>query len=134
MLKKLQSLFAGETKSFRAQPMVAMHSVGRPQWTPRNYASLASAGFAGNAIGYRAVRMIAEAASSVPLLLYQGDKEILQNPMKALLQRNCARRWRQTFSQRANVRCSNVESQADAIGDKAALHVGSTHRPAAYTQ
>jgi HK97 family phage portal protein len=87
MLKKLQSLFASETKSFRAQPLVAMHSVGQPQWSPRNYTSLAHVGFAGNAIGYRAVRMIAEAAASVPLLLYQGDKEILSHPMKQLLQR-----------------------------------------------
>ena len=87
MLKKLQSLFSTETKSFRAQPLVAMHSVGHPQWSPRNYTSLASAGFAGNAIGYRAVRMIAEAAASVPLLLYQGDKEIVAHPMKALLAR-----------------------------------------------
>ena len=85
MLKKLRSLLATETKSFRAQPLVSMHSVGRPQWSPRNYASMASVGFAGNAIGYRAVRMIAEAASSVPLLLYQGDKEIIQHPMKTLL-------------------------------------------------
>lgn len=85
MLKKLQSLFATEKKSFRAQPLVAMHSVGHPQWSQRNYTSLASVGFAGNAIGYRASRMIAEAAASVPLLLYQGDKEILQHPMKALL-------------------------------------------------
>jgi HK97 family phage portal protein len=85
MLKKLQSLFIAEKKSFRAQPLVAMHSVGQPQWSPRNYAGLAHAGFAGNAIGYRASRMIAEAAASVPLLLYQGDKEITQHPMKTLL-------------------------------------------------
>lgn len=85
MLKKFQSYFTTETKSFRAQPLVAMHSVGRPQWSPRNYASMASVGFAGNAIGYRAVRMIAEAAASVPLLLYQGDREIIEHPMKTLL-------------------------------------------------
>ena len=87
MLKKLKTLFTPETKSFRAQPLVAMHSVGQPQWSSRNYASLATIGFAGNAIGYRAVRMIAEAAASVPLLLYQGDKEIISHPMKALLAR-----------------------------------------------
>jgi HK97 family phage portal protein len=85
MLNKLRSLFSPETKSFRAQPLVAMHSVGQPQWSPRNYTALAREGFAGNAIGYRCVRMIAEAAASVPLLLYQGDKELTEHPMRALL-------------------------------------------------
>jgi HK97 family phage portal protein len=40
-----------------------------------------------NAILYRAVRMISEAAASVPLLLYQGDEEITEHPLLALLAR-----------------------------------------------
>ena len=40
-----------------------------------------------NAILYRAVRMIAEAAASVPLLLYQGDEEITEHPLLDLLAR-----------------------------------------------
>ena len=71
MLQKLKSLLAGEQKKFAAAPLVSLHTVGRPQWTPRNYAALAKEGFAGNAIGYRCVRMLAEAASSVPLLVYE---------------------------------------------------------------
>ena len=55
--------------------LVALHSAGRPVWTPRNYAALAREGFAGNAIGYRCVRMLAEAAAAVPLLLYDGPRE-----------------------------------------------------------
>ena len=86
MLKKLASLFAPEQKQFRAQPIVSLHSVGQAQWTPRNYASLAREGFAGNAIGYRCVRMIAEAASSIPLLLYQGEVELTTHPLLDLLQ------------------------------------------------
>ena len=84
MFKKLASLFT-EQKQFRSQPIVSLHSVGQPQWTPRNYASLAREGFAGNAIGYRCVRMIAEAASSIPLLLYQGDAELTKHPLLNLL-------------------------------------------------
>ncbi|MBX9592509.1 MAG: phage portal protein [Hyphomonadaceae bacterium] len=41
----------------------------------------------GNAILYRSVRMIAEAAASVPLLLYAGDEEITDHPLLALLAR-----------------------------------------------
>ena len=85
MLEKLKSLFTQEQKRFAAQPLISIHRIGQPQWTPRNYAALAREGFAGNAIGYRCVRMIAEAASSVPLLLYDGDKELNAHPLKQLL-------------------------------------------------
>ncbi len=85
MLEKLKSLFTQEQKRFAAQPLISIHRIGQPQWTPRNYAALAREGFAGNAIGYRCVRMIAEAASSVPLLLYDGDKELAAHPLKQLL-------------------------------------------------
>jgi Phage portal protein len=87
MFNQLKSLFAGERKKFAASPLVSLHTVGRPQWTPRNYAAMAREGFAGNAIGYRCVRMIAEAASSVPLLLYEGEKELSAHPLKQLLAR-----------------------------------------------
>ena len=85
MLEKLKSLFTQEQKRFAAQPLISIHRIGQPQWTPRNYAALAREGFAGNAIGYRCVRMVAEAASSVPLLLYDGDKELAAHPLKQLL-------------------------------------------------
>lgn len=78
MLQKLKSLLAGERKKFAAAPVISLHTVGRPQWTPRNYAGLAKEGFAGNAVGYRCVRMLAEAASSVPLIIYEGDKEYMR--------------------------------------------------------
>ena len=40
-----------------------------------------------NAIVYRCVRMIAEAAASVPLLLYAGDDEIAEHPLLRLVSR-----------------------------------------------
>ena len=86
MFKKITSLFT-EQKQFRAQPIVSLQTVGQPQWTPRNYAALAREGFAGNAIGYRCVRMTAEAASSIPLLLYQADVELTKHPFLTLLKR-----------------------------------------------
>ena len=47
----------------------------------------AAEGFASNAIGYRAVRMIAEAAGSLPWLLYDGDREIAAHPLLELLKK-----------------------------------------------
>ena len=66
-------------------PLMAYYQTGRPIWTPRDYASLAKEGFQSNAIVYRAVRMVAEAAASVPLLLYEGNKEQASHPLISLL-------------------------------------------------
>jgi HK97 family phage portal protein len=83
MLTKLKSLLT--TKSSRAGAIIAMQSAGRPVWTPRNYAALAKEGFAGNVVGYACVRRIAEAASSVPILLYADGNETETHPLKSLL-------------------------------------------------
>jgi HK97 family phage portal protein len=87
MFKKLASLFSTEQKQFRAQPIVSLHGVGQPQWTPRNYAAMAREAYASNAVAYRCVRMIAEAASSVPLILYEGNAELAAHPLLDLLKR-----------------------------------------------
>ncbi len=85
MLQKLKSLIS--TKSSTTSSIVALHTAGRPQWTPKNYAALAREGFGGNVIGYRSVRMVAEAAASIPLLLYINGKEASVHPLLSLLQR-----------------------------------------------
>jgi phage portal protein BeeE len=56
-----------EAKASKTAKFVAWASGGQPVWTPRDYASLAREGFAQNPVDYRAVRMISEAAASVPL-------------------------------------------------------------------
>jgi HK97 family phage portal protein len=57
------------------------------RFTPRHYASLARDGYQANAVGHRAVRLIAEAASSVPFLLYRGPEELTEHPLLTLLSR-----------------------------------------------
>ena len=76
-----------ETKASAAGPLIAFESHGRPVWTPRNYAALAREGYAGNAIAYRCISLIAEASASVPWLLYDGAAEIDEHPLLALLAR-----------------------------------------------
>lgn len=85
MFEKLKRLFTLEQKRSATAPLIALHSAGRAQWTPRNYAALAMEGFAANAIGYRAVRMIAEAAASIPWIAYEGDNEVAEHPFLGLL-------------------------------------------------
>ena len=76
-----------EAKASRTAALIAVEGRGRPAWTPRDYAALAREGFARNAIVYRSVRMIAEAAASVPWLLYDGADELDDHPLLALLAR-----------------------------------------------
>jgi HK97 family phage portal protein len=96
MLQKLKSLL--QTKSSVTSSIVAMHTAGRPQWTPKNYAALAREGYAGNVVGYRAVRMVAEAAASVPLMLQVNGKEVDSHPLLRLLARpNAAQTGRELF-------------------------------------
>jgi HK97 family phage portal protein len=52
--------------------LLAYSHLGQPVWTPRDYGALAREGFARNAIAYRCVRMVAEAAASVTLALQDG--------------------------------------------------------------
>ncbi len=48
-------------------PGFALYADCRPNWTPRDPASLAQAGYQRNPVVYRAVRLVAESAASLPL-------------------------------------------------------------------
>ena len=55
-----------ETKGGR-QPLVALQLDAKARWSPRDYGGLVREGYQKNAIAYRCVRLISEAAASVPL-------------------------------------------------------------------
>ncbi|WP_339832176.1 phage portal protein [uncultured Parvibaculum sp.] len=74
-------------KQSRVAPAIAFQALGRPVWTPRDYAALADEGFQRNAVAYRCVRAIAESAANVPWLLYEGDRELAEHPLLTLLER-----------------------------------------------
>ena len=78
---------AAATKASATAPLIAFETLRQPVWTPRDYHALAREGFAQNAIVYRCVRMIAEAAASVPLLTYQGADELNEHPLAQLIAR-----------------------------------------------
>jgi phage portal protein BeeE len=48
---------------------VAWPGAGRVAWSPRDVVSLTRTGFTGNPIGFRAVKIIAEAAAALPVVL-----------------------------------------------------------------
>ncbi len=78
---------ANEQKASATAPLISLQLQGQPQWTPRDYTSLADEGYMQNAIVYRCVRMISEAAASVPLLLSDGRQELDNHPLLDLLRR-----------------------------------------------
>ncbi len=84
---RLNSGSATEAKSSATGPLIAMQTLRHPVWTPRDYATFAREGYMSNAIVYRCVRMIAETAASVPLLLYRGDEEVAEHELLDVVQR-----------------------------------------------
>ena len=76
-----------QLKGSAAGPLIALETPGSPVWSPRDYAAFAREGMMQNAVVYRSVRMIAEAAASVPLLLYEGGREVEEHPLIDLLAR-----------------------------------------------
>ncbi len=78
---------APEVKDSRSGPLIAFTSGGRPRWTPRDYAHLAEAGYGRNPIVYRCVRMIADAAASTPMAVFEGGVRRDDHPLADLLRR-----------------------------------------------
>ncbi len=76
-----------ETKASAAGRVMAWSSQGRVAWTSRDTVSLTQAGFTGNPIGFRAVKLIAEAAASVPLNLQDAERRYDTHPVISLLSR-----------------------------------------------
>ena len=76
-----------ETKASKTGPLLALSGPGRPVWTPRDYGALAREGYARNPIVYRAIRMVSEAAAGVPIYVRQGQRDLDEHPLLALLDR-----------------------------------------------
>jgi HK97 family phage portal protein len=76
-----------EAKASATGRLIAFHAQGNPVWTPRDYAALAREGYQKNPVVYRSVRLIAEAAASVPWLLHEKDRELDSHPFLSLLAR-----------------------------------------------
>ena len=74
-----------EQKASATGPVVAYHSAGRVAWSPRDTVSLTRTGFSGNPVGYRSVKLIAESAAALPLVLQDGRQRFDAHPVLSLL-------------------------------------------------
>ena len=78
---------ATQTKASATGKVVAFQGGARVAWSPRDTVSLTKAGFAGNPVGFRAVKMIAEAAAALPLVMQDAERSYEVHPLLALVKR-----------------------------------------------
>ncbi|MGO4907152.1 phage portal protein [Pseudorhodobacter sp. W20_MBD10_FR17] len=76
-----------EQKASATGPVINYSSTGRVAWSPRDTVSLTKTGFLGNPIGFRAVKLIAETAASMPLVLQDCERRFDVHPLLTLLRR-----------------------------------------------
>jgi len=74
-----------EQKASATGRVVAWGGAGRVAWSPRDVVSLARTGFAGNPVGFRCVKMIAEAAAALPLVLQDAEQRFAVHPVLSLI-------------------------------------------------
>ncbi len=91
LLTRLFQPSALEAKASATGRLIAFHSNGQPVWTPRDYAALTEQGYRQNPVVYRCVRLISEAAASITWLAHEGDRDLTDHPLLALLRRPNAR-------------------------------------------
>ncbi|WP_296417357.1 phage portal protein [Pseudooctadecabacter sp.] len=76
-----------EVKASATGKIAAWGAAGRTVWGARDAASLTRVGFTANPVGFRAVKMIAEAAAALPLVLQDDVRRYDSHPVMDLIQR-----------------------------------------------
>ena len=74
-----------EQKASATGKVVAWQTGGRVAWSPRDAVSLTKSGFSGNPVGFRSVKLIAEAAAALPLVLQDTTQRYESHPILGLL-------------------------------------------------
>ena len=123
---------APQTKASAAGRVVAMASMSRVAWSPRDAASLTRAGFTGNPIGFRAVKLIAEAAAALPLACRDAERRFEAHPVLDLVRRpnpaqGCAELLEALYGQLL----LTGDGYLEAVGEEglpSELHVLRSHR------
>jgi HK97 family phage portal protein len=86
-----------EQKASATGRVVAWGSSGRVAWSPRDTVSLTRTGFTGNPVGFRCVKLIAEAAAALPLVLQDASCRYEEHPILDLMARPNAAQGRAEF-------------------------------------
>ncbi len=86
-LKRGATAHLPEKKASATGRVVAFNTSGRVAWSARDAVSLAKTGFQANPMGFRAVKLISEAAAALPLILQDANQRFDQHPILALIAR-----------------------------------------------
>ena len=86
-LKRAPEVAVPEKKASATGRVVAWGNSGRVAWSARDLVSLARTGFQGNPMGFRAVKLISEAAAALPLILQDNDRRYDIHPLLDLIRR-----------------------------------------------
>ena len=76
---------ATEVKASATGRVMAHVTSGRVAWSPRDTVSLTKQAFAGNPVGFRAVKLISEAAAALPLVLQDHETRYAEHPILKLI-------------------------------------------------
>ncbi len=74
-------------KASATGPVVAPTGSARAVWSSRETGALTRTGFVGNPVGYRAVKLVAEAAAALPLVCQDTERRYESHPVLALIGR-----------------------------------------------
>lgn len=85
--KQKAKAHAPEAKASATGRLAAMGTVGRAVWSPRDTGTMMRLGFVGNPVGFRAVKLIAEAAAAMPLVCSDDAERMDVHPILSLLAR-----------------------------------------------
>ena len=117
-----------EQKASVTGPVVAYHGAGRVAWSPRDVVSLTRTGFLGNPIGFRCVKLVAEAAAALPLVLQDRERRYDEHPLLALIQtpngaQGRAELFEALYGQLLLTGNGYLEAVCDELGAPAEMHV-----------
>lgn len=119
---------APEAKASASAKLAVWGSSGRVVWSPRDVGSLTKNGFLGNPVGFRAVKVIAEAAAALPVICRDAERRYDTHPALSLLGRPNAGQTRADLLEAAFAQLmlsgnAYVEALLPEEGYPAELHV-----------
>lgn len=118
-----------ESKASAAAPVMAFHGTGRAVWSARDDRSLTRLGYEQNAVGFRAIRMVAEAAAALPMVLTEEGARQVEHPVLRLFEKPNAGQDGRSFLEalyghlQLNGNAYIEASSRDALGLPRELHV-----------
>jgi HK97 family phage portal protein len=86
-----------EAKASATGPVISWQGAGRVVWSPRDTVALTKNGFVGNPIGFRCVKLIAEASAALPTLCQDDCRRYDLHPVTQLLAHPNAAQGRAEF-------------------------------------